>query len=192
MTIMTETCIEPASALPLLRQPFLFLRHGQTESNRRKVIGGSTDDPLTEDGMAQARAAADRLAGRPIASIWHSPLRRAADTARVVAEVTGAPLVPLAGLQERNWGAWEGQDRALLIREATPPGGEGPEAFRARIRAALAEIAGPFPVLIVAHSGTAREIHAMLSDRPFDRPGNAEVVEWRRGADCHWNCTKLS
>lgn len=189
---MTEPCIEPASALPLLRQPFLFLRHGQTESNRRKVIGGSTDDPLTEDGMAQARAAADRLAGRPIASIWHSPLRRAADTARVVAEVTGAPLVPLAGLQERNWGAWEGQDRALLIREATPPGGEGPEAFRARIRAALAEIAGPFPVLIVAHSGTAREIHAMLSDRPFDRPGNAEVVEWRRGADCHWNCTKLS
>lgn len=178
--------------IPLLSQPFLFLRHGQTISNLRGVIGGSTDDPLTDLGREQARAAAALLKDRPIAAIWHSPLIRAAETARAVAEVTGAPLVPLAGLAERNWGAWEGEDRAMLVRHATPPGGEGPETFRDRVREALARIAAPFPVLIVAHSGTAREIHAWLSDAPFDRPGNAAAVEWRRDADCHWICTKLS
>lgn len=177
--------------IPLLTQPFLLVRHGETAANEANRIGGATDDPLTEAGHAQARAAARALAGRPIAAIWHSPLRRAAQTAAAIAEATGAPLVPLAGLAERNWGEWEGQDRTILVRDATPPGGEGPVAFRARIRAALAAIAPPFPVLIVAHSGTAREIHALLSDAPFQRPGNAEPVEWRREG-CHWICTKLS
>ncbi|MFT4151872.1 MAG: histidine phosphatase family protein [Paracoccaceae bacterium] len=178
--------------IPLLRQPFLFLRHGQTAANATNRIGGATDDPLDDTGLAQARAAARLLARRPIAAIWHSPLQRAAQTAAAVAQATGAPLVALPGLAERNWGAWEGQDRSILIRDATPPGGEGPDTFRARIRAALAEIAPPFPVLIVAHSGTAREIHALLTDAPFPRPENAEAVEWAQGADCHWICTKLS
>ena len=70
MMTMTDTRIEQACAIPLLRQPFLFLRHGQTESNRRKVIGGSTDDPLTEEGMAQARAAA-----APAATSMSAPTR---------------------------------------------------------------------------------------------------------------------
>lgn len=178
--------------IPLLSQPFLFLRHGQTAANAADRIGGATDDPLDATGLRQAEAAARLLAGRPLVAIWHSPLLRAAQTAAAVARTTGAPLIPLPGLAERNWGAWEGQDRSVLIREATPPGGEGPEAFRARIRAALAAIAAPFPVLIVAHSGTAREIHALLTDAPFVRPGNAEAVEWRPGGDCHWTCAKLS
>ena len=39
--------------------------------------------------------------------------------------------------------------------------------FCARTRAGLARIVGPFPLLIVAHSGTAREIHALLGP-PFN------------------------
>lgn len=178
--------------IPLLSQPFLFLRHGRTAANAANRIGGATDDPLDPTGLAQAEAAARLLAGRPLAAIWHSPLARAAQTAAAVARVTGAPLVPLPGLAERNWGAWEGRDRAILIRDATPPGGEGPQAFRARIRGALAGIVPPLPVLIVAHSGTAREIHAALTDAPFRRLGNAEAVEWRQDRDCRWICTKLS
>ncbi|SDW60339.1 histidine phosphatase family protein [Celeribacter indicus] len=178
--------------IPLLSHPFLFLRHGQTAANAANRIGGTTDDPLDRTGLAQAEAAARLLADRPLGAIWHSPLVRARQTALAVARVTGAPMRSLPGLAERNWGVWEGQDRAVLIREATPPGGEGPEAFRARIRAALAEITAPFPVLIVAHSGTARELHAVLTDVPFRRLGNAEAVEWRQDRDCHWICTKLS
>lgn len=177
--------------IALLQQPFLFLRHGETDANVADRISGATDDPLNARGRAQAAAAARLLAGRGIAAIWHSPLTRAADTARAVAGATGAPLIPLPGLAERNWGIWEGQPRSALIREATPEGGEGPEEFAARIRAALAAITGPFPVLIVGHSGTAREIHAFLSTAPFLRPANAAPIEWRHDG-CHWNSTELS
>lgn len=177
--------------IPLLSQPFLFLRHGETDANVADRISGFTDDPLNATGRAQAQAAARLLAGRGIAAIWHSPLARAADTARAVAATTGAPLIALPGLAERNWGIWEGAPRSVLVREATPQGGEGPADFTARIRAALAQITGPFPVLIVAHSGTAREIHGWLGHAPFDRPANAAPIEWRPDG-CHWISTPLS
>ena len=177
--------------IPLLRQPFLFLRHGQTGSNAAGTIGGATDLPLTDTGRAQAEAAAQVLRDVPLASIWTSPLLRARETAEVVARARDLPVNVLADLQERNWGIWEGQPRSILIRDATPEGGEGPETFRDRIRAAMAAITGPFPALIVAHSGTAREIHAALSDAPFRRPVNGEVSEWE-GTDGTWRNRLMS
>ena len=178
--------------IDLLARPFYFLRHGETAANVADLVSGATDDALTARGLAQAEAAAAAFAGIPLAAIWHSPLTRARRTAEAVSRATGAPLHPLAGLAERNWGAWEGQPRAVLVREATPPGGEGPEAFRARVRAALSCITAPFPVLIVGHSGTQREIHALLSDRAFRRPGNARPMRWAPAPDGHWICTELS
>ena len=177
--------------IPLLSHSFLFLRHGETDANVADLISGSTDDPLNARGRAQAQAAARMLAGCPLAAIWHSPLARAADTARAVAGTTGAPLIALPGLAERNWGVWEGAARSTLVREATPDQGEGPAEFALRIRAALGAITPPFPVLIVGHSGTAREIHAFLSDAPFTRPDNAQPIEWRREGR-HWISTELS
>lgn len=178
--------------IPLLAQPFLFMRHGQTDANAAGTIAGWTDCPLNDHGRAQARAAAALLRAEPIAAIWHSPLSRAAETAAIVADALGAPLHALDGLAERNWGAWEGQPRDTLIRDATPPDGEGPGTFRTRTRAALAAITGPFPVLIVAHSGTAREIHALIGTGPHRRAENACPVRWQPGTDCHWTCTELS
>ena len=166
--------------------PFLFLRHGRTALNAEDRVCGATDVPLDAVGRAQAREAAAHLAGTSIGSIWTSPLARARATAEAVAAATGAPLRVLPWLAERDWGAWEGGPRAALRRDATPLGGEGPDAFRHRTRAALAEITGPGPVLVVAHSGTARVLHAWLSPKPFVRLGNCEVVEWRR--DVAWTC----
>lgn len=178
--------------IPLLQHPFWFLRHGETVANAADVIAGSTDSPLTAQGQQQADQAALLLAGMGIASVWASPLSRARVTAETVVARIGAPLTLLPGLAERDWGVWEGRPRSTLDRDATPPGGESAGLFRARIRAALAEISGPFPVLIVAHSGTARELHALLSGQSFRRPGNAVPIRWQRGADGHWAFVELS
>ena len=149
--------------IPLFEQSFLFLRHGETAHNRAGIIAGSTDVPLNASGLAQAKAAAEQLAGVPIAAIWCSPLIRARATADIVAERLGLPLRVLPGLAERNWGAWEDQPYSVLVREMVPPGGgEGPGAFQTRVTAALAQVAPPFPVLIVGHSGTARVLGALL------------------------------
>lgn len=144
-------------AAPLLAGPFGFLRHGETEHNRLKLIAGSSDVPLNAAGLAQAREAAQRLAGSGIDAIWSSPLQRARDTARCVADVLGLEIAVIGELAERNWGQLEGQPRELRgPRAATPPGGESLEAFRARTLAGLARVAPGRLPLLVAHSGTFR------------------------------------
>ncbi|MBC7139982.1 MAG: histidine phosphatase family protein [Defluviimonas sp.] len=168
--------------IPLFGQSFVFLRHGETAHNREGIIAGSSDVPLNATGRAQAEAAADLLAGAGIGAIWCSPLIRARATAEIVAARTGLPVRVLPGLAERNWGAWEGQPHHVLVRERVPPGGgEGPGAFQTRVTAALAQVAPPFPALIVGHSGTARVLAALLCPGVvLPRFANAVPVLWQR------------
>lgn len=173
--------------MPLLDGPFLFLRHGQTAQNAAGLVCGATDVPLDDTGRAQAARAAEHLRARPPGSIWTSTLARARSTADIVGAATGLVPQVLAGLAERNWGAWEGGPRDALDRDAVPPGGEGPEAFRDRVLVALAQIDGPATPLIVAHSGTARVIHAHLTGASFTRLQNGQLVDWRRD-EARWHC----
>jgi alpha-ribazole phosphatase len=71
------------------------LRHGQSEYN---LLGLCNDDPalpvaLTQEGLRQASAAADRLAGVPFDAAFTSPLPRAIQTAGVVLRGRDVPLV---------------------------------------------------------------------------------------------------
>ena len=87
--------------IPLLRHPFLFLRHGQTASNAAETICGATDLPLTAVGHRQAQEVALRILSLPPAlrpaSLWCSPLARARSTAEPLAEALSlqGSLAPL-------------------------------------------------------------------------------------------------
>lgn len=62
---------------------YLYLvRHGEHQDAEH----GLTDGPLSPRGHRQAALLADRLSGVPLDAVWHSPLERAAQTARAVAE----------------------------------------------------------------------------------------------------------
>ena len=76
-----------------------FVRHGETVWNVENKICGCTDSPLTEKGLAQARQTGEllRQMGLPIDEVLHSPLSRAADTARQIAGVLGADRSLLIG-----------------------------------------------------------------------------------------------
>jgi probable phosphoglycerate mutase len=148
--------------VPIFAAPFCFLRHGETESNRLGLIAGSTDVPLNETGLAQARAAAQRLARSGIDAIWSSPLVRARTTAAHVAEVLHLPVQIVPQIAERSWGELEGTPRALRVPGITPPGGESTEEFHARTLAGLRAIHPSRLPLVVAHSGTFRVLCARL------------------------------
>lgn len=145
---------------------FLLMRHGETEANARDLICGRTDLPLTARGLAQARQAAAGLVrsgeAAGIEVILTSPLARARQTAGAVADALGLVPVVAEGLAERDWGEWEGQPRAILRREQTPPGGESPGAFHRRIADQLAALDLRRRSLIVAHSGAARVILSLI------------------------------
>lgn len=137
----------------------IFCRHGETESNLGGWLAGSRDVSLTGRGRAQARDAAAALLaeGRSVPVVYSSPQRRALETAAILADALKAPVLPVAGLEERRWGDLEGGAiPADLLREEVP-NGESLTGFRARVTAALDGLPVPAdgrPPLIVAHAGT--------------------------------------
>ena len=68
-----------------------FLRHGQTPHSRDDRFCGSSDPDLTDDGRAMAAAIAEALEREPFAAIYSSPLRRARETAEILAAAYDSP-----------------------------------------------------------------------------------------------------
>lgn len=87
-----------------------FVRHGETEYNRRRIVQGrGIDSVLNETGQAQADALAQRLASVPFDAIYASTLRRARQTARILARPHQDVAVShLEDLEEMAWGVYEG------------------------------------------------------------------------------------
>ena len=66
------------------------------------------DTPLDEGGWRDAWTAAGVLKDKQIEAIYSSPLRRARDTARIIADATGVcTVVDLPGLVNLNYGDWD-------------------------------------------------------------------------------------
>lgn len=100
-----------------LVRPTLFLymrlilvRHGETEWNRLMKIQGRTDVPLNENGLTGAKAFALRISRSDynITSVYTSPLSRAIETGRAVADLINVPLKIKDGLIEICFGVFEG------------------------------------------------------------------------------------
>lgn len=83
-------------------------RHGQTDWNVRKKVMGKCDEPLNAAGIEQAKSTRDKIAGTPIDLIISSPLSRAKQTAEIINEVLGAPIIYDERISERDFGEFEG------------------------------------------------------------------------------------
>ena len=91
-----------------------IIRHGQTELNNRQLLQGRSDYPLNTAGIAQAEKAGERLRGVSFDHVFTSPLRRAVQTAEIVAP--GIPPVVDQRLIEMDYGPYEG----VGLRELPP------------------------------------------------------------------------
>ncbi len=138
---------------------FYFLRHGETDWNRRRVMQGHRDIALNARGIEQAREVAPAVAKLPIASICCSTLMRAKATAEIV-NTRGLALTIIDDLKECGFGIYEGQDAGGPWREGwrngeAIPGGESLAEYSTRLlRGFNAALAKPGPVLIVGHGGS--------------------------------------
>jgi probable phosphoglycerate mutase len=83
-------------------------RHGQTAWNLEGRFQGTTDIPLTEIGVGQAKRAARLLAALKPDAVIASDLQRAADTAAELAALTGLDVSHHEGLRETYAGVWQG------------------------------------------------------------------------------------
>lgn len=163
-----------------------LMRHGETDANVAGVWQGSTDSPLNQRGLAQARALAQRIAREqlPISIIYSSPLRRARQTADAVSlALSDVPVILDPGLAEYHLGDWEGltyeqlkDEKRLWARMAedpdfTPPGGESPRQFAMRLLHSFQTITQKHAgetVAVVGHGGALATALSMLIDHSGD------------------------
>ncbi|HJQ74049.1 MAG TPA: histidine phosphatase family protein [Gaiellaceae bacterium] len=138
----------------------LLVRHGETDWNADGRLQGQTDRPLSEFGRRQARQLADELAAEELEAIYASDLSRARETAEIVGERLGLPVVLDADLREKDWGTWEGL--TSVERERVEFVGESTQAHQDRILRALRRISERHPgdgrVLVVTHGGSMRRV----------------------------------
>jgi probable phosphoglycerate mutase len=153
----------------------LLARHGETDWNREGRFQGHADPPLNETGRAQAAELAAGLKDVELAAVYSSSLRRALETARIVASEHGLESIPVDALREVDVGSWQGLTRADI--EAQFPeqfarwldydqgweDGESYEEMGRRAVAALLELAAAHEgerILAVTHGGPIRAAFA--------------------------------
>ena len=92
-----------------------LLRHGETAWNKLGRVMGRTQVPLGADGLQQIKKVAPLVATLELDGIYTSPLRRAVQTARVIADGTNLPIRKSEGLNEIAFGDWAGRHFDDLI-----------------------------------------------------------------------------
>jgi phosphoserine phosphatase len=90
----------------------LLARHGETDWNREGRFQGHADPPLNRTGRVQAVDLSAALMAEQLAAVYSSPLRRALETAEVLATSHGLEPVPVDDLREVDVGSWSGLTRA--------------------------------------------------------------------------------
>jgi len=183
-----------------------ILRHGEPVGGRR--YRGQTDDPLSEQGWAEMRAA---TAGpRPWTCLVSSPLTRCRAFAEELAGQTGLTPHYDARLKEVGFGSWEGRTAAEIKAEqpgavfdfkrdpvgCRPAGAEPLDAFYARVAAAWDDLVAAHAgghVLVIAHAGVIRMVLCRVLGMPPAHAyrvqvGSAGLARFRveaNGAACH-------
>ncbi|MEY4365030.1 MAG: hypothetical protein RLZZ305_374 [Actinomycetota bacterium] len=166
----------------------LVLRHGQSEWNAARRWQGQADIDLTDLGRDQARRAAERLSGYAV--VASSDMKRARETASIIAAVTGAALAePDPRLRETDVGEWQGlthheiesQWPGYLDTHRRPPSFEPDTAIVSRVSAAFSDISARHTggeVLVVSHAGVLRVMrrHLGVADQRIANLGGSRFT----------------
>lgn len=158
-----------------------LVRHGETVDNANRIMQGQTQGRLNEKGRMQAAAVRDRMAAEHLDAILSSDLRRAVDTAEIIAGPHGLTVTTTPLLRERDWGGFTGRYIPDLKDEPWPADIESLERITARAGEFLALVRATWPgqtVLAVGHGIINKAIQAVLYGRQMsgiERMDNAEV-----------------
>jgi broad specificity phosphatase PhoE len=87
----------------------IIFRHGQTDMNKRHLVQGVTDIPLNDIGIQQAQDLAQKLKAFDLSEIFSSNLKRAHQTASIVAQQIGCNVTTASSLREQNYGTIEAE-----------------------------------------------------------------------------------
>ena len=173
---------------------FYLVRHGTTQFNQSNLLQGREDHPINETGIREARALQTVLKDRPIEIVFHSPLMRAAETAKIINESHGAPCKTVDCFCEIDLGDWEGRMYEDVVEQnadfyqkwlADPylqiPGGESIVDVCNRVKPGVEDLfsTAHTHILLVGHATVNR---AILGNMLGMDPAVARMFRMRNGA----------
>ncbi len=150
-----------------------LVRHGETLWNSSGKYQGVTDIPLSEEGHRQADVLAERFVKLDLDKIYSSPLSRAYDTAKRVADKKNIDVISDWHFREINFGEWEGHTVPELKEkygrpyldfldnpyEMPFPGDGALKTVQKRVEEGMESILGENEdknIMIVSHGGIVR------------------------------------
>jgi phosphoserine phosphatase len=167
-----------------------FVRHGESTWNVEGRFQGQADAPLSDLGVRQAVAVAQRIAREsPPAAIVSSPLSRARRTAEIIGEVCRIPVSVDERLIEICHGEWQGVLESDVVRRwpalyerwhaapvsVTFPGGESLGDVQTRFDSFLTDaLSMPTPLLVCTHDVLVRLAALWARREPLER-----FFEWK-------------
>ncbi len=169
---------------------FYIVRHGETESNVRKIIQGQSDSPLTKKGIEEIKRVAKKLKRINFDYVFSSDLLRAKRTAEIIALEHKLEIQTNKLLRERRFGNLEGKSNSELKWEKRfenltneqkytykhSPDIESDQEIVTRFLTFLREVAIGYPgknILVVTHGGIIRTSLVKFGFANYDnlRPG---------------------
>jgi len=156
-----------------------LFRHGQTDWNINFLLQGVTDIPMNSTGIEQVKAAARSLQKSDWDLVLTSPLGRARETAKIIAEHLGFDEVFEQDLLiERSFGEAEGlayeQWKTKYSNLDEIPGGESKSELTARSELLLETFASTHPgkrILAISHGALIRTVLSISSENQLPREG---------------------
>jgi probable phosphomutase (TIGR03848 family) len=161
----------------------LLIRHAETDALGKTITGWLPGAHLNRVGVTKAERLAARLKAVPITAVYSSPLERATETARPLAERLGLAIIERRAFGEIHFGDWTG--RTIEALDADPewrrfnsfrsstraPGGEMMLEAQLRVVAELTELSREHPnqtIAVVSHGDIIRAAVAHYAGIPLD------------------------
>jgi probable phosphoglycerate mutase len=194
----TDTSTEAEKPKPPTR--LVLVRHAVTEQTGPLLSGRTPGIDLSEKGVGQAEATAQRLAKLPVSVIYASPIERTTQTAQRIAAHHGLDVLPLPGVIEADYGDWTGGKISELAKtdewkvvqvapsRARFPNGETIRAMQSRMIETLDDLMLKHPhetVVVVSHADPIKSaiahytgMHLDLFQRLHVSPASVTVLDF--------------
>ena len=166
-----------------------FVRHAQSEYNKKHLFTGWHNPDLTEKGINVAKELKNDLSSVDFDYVFSSPLKRAAETASLI--VDGHYEIKYDDrLKERSYGDWSGLNKSEIKDQVgeelflsarrgwstKPPNGESLEDVSSRVSSFLESLPLSGNILVVSHGNTIRAISVLLGINKKEDISSYEIM----------------
>ncbi len=153
----------------------VLVRHGETNAVGKVLAGRAEGWPLNETGTRQVMRLGTRLASIGVDAVCTSPLERSVETAVILSRNLGLPVEIDPGLNEVDFGEWQGRSFADLSGDSlwqrynnerdcvAPPNGESVTQVLCRMLHSIERVIGEYSgktVVLVSHCDPLRYVLA--------------------------------